>query len=275
MATNFPTQLAPGTWDALNRILTYIREVEAGSANCLRQLRANPDQHQQIRQNAILNRNRLLDLTRERATPFGRAFSVAIKEEGKSMAELLDMYTNRLRNDPARMSQMVSPLDRFRSAVRAVGRSTDVEQGTDWTRARLEYLRDFLRTASLNISSTLSEDIIRAAGRTSPFVNKLAYAAAGLGVAMGFCAGTLALVSFVDSEAISRQVLDTLSIANYRQFMLSAAGIGATLGSGYVVQKVGETYIVRHAQTRIRVGTVVLLQLSMSLFLMWIFGFLT
>lgn len=272
VATNFPAQLAPGTWDALNRIVTYIKQVEQNSANCLRQLHADPDRHQQIRQFAITNRNRLLDATRESATPFGRAISVALKEEGKTMAELLDIYTSRMRGNAARLASTVSPLDRFRAAAHAVRRSSDLEQGTDWHRARIEYLRDILRTASRNISIALSEDIIRASGRSNATVNKIAYTMAGLGIAVGFAAGTLAIVSFVNSEAVSQQVLDTFSITNYRQLMFSATSVGSALGTGYVVQKVGEMHVVRHAQTRVRVGTVILLQVSMSLFLMYILG---
>jgi len=272
MQFNTVAMVAPGTWDAFNRVVNYMTTAEKNATALLLAMQNNPGEHRRIAQQAVELRNQLLEATRGRSTPFGRAFSEALKEEGKNFAELLDMYKQRISNNSA---QLVSPIDRFRAAARAVAGQRyppgDLESGNDfWQRARIDYLREILRAAASNYSPKVSEHVIRASGRTNLTVNRFAYASLGLGVAVTMVGACIAIAAFPGDVSISNGVLDALSITNWETAVRAGVGTLASLGTGTVARRIGTATAVRNLTVQGRVGTVVILHVGMLFLLMWL-----
>lgn len=269
---NTLSMAAPGTWDAFNRITTYISQAERNAGEILRRMAENPGAHRQHAEEAVNLRNRLLEAVRGRSTPFGRAFSEALKEEGKTYAELLDMYAQRVRAGPA---QLITPRDRFRAAVHAVARPANVprpleERDGFWGGARVTYLCEIMRAAATKVSPAISEHIIRASGRTNLLVNRMAYMQAGLGIAALMVGGSIVIAAFAGDQHISEEVLNALSITNWETGVRAGVNTLAALGTGTVARKIGSSMVVRNLDVRGRIGTVVILHVGMIFLLMWL-----
>lgn len=100
---SIPTLVATGTWDSMLRLVYYLREVQASSQRSLHALNANPNltPHQllQLQAQVVQRRNEILDTMRSWITPFGRAFSRALKEEGLTHQRIVARYTLRVLQD--------------------------------------------------------------------------------------------------------------------------------------------------------------------------------
>lgn len=269
---NTVAMTAPGTWDGFNRILNYIGQAERQASELLQQMLNNPHDHRRLAEDAVAIRNQLLNVIRAKSTPFARAFSEALKEEGKTFAELLDLYSARVQIRPA---QLIAPIDRFRAAARAVTEHSHTLIGAPpghpaWTGARISYLREIMRAAGTNFSPKVSEHIIRASGRTNLTVNRLAYAQATLGIAAILVGGTIAIAAFAGDQSISEGVLNTLSITDWQTGVRAGASTLATLGTGTVARRIGTTMVVRNLNVGGRIGTVAIAHLGMLFLLMWL-----
>jgi hypothetical protein len=96
--------IGPSGWDSIVRLVGYWREVGNNAERLLRQL-ADPEltvtMHDMLdlQRQAVEDRNRILQQMRSLITPFGRAFSEALKEEGAHYEVILARYLLRTLQD--------------------------------------------------------------------------------------------------------------------------------------------------------------------------------
>ncbi|MGY1617340.1 DUF4157 domain-containing protein [Geodermatophilus sp. SYSU D00691] len=119
-------------YDAHVRLTYYVDEARTISQQVLDDLDSGRVDHRQARELASRLRNEALNATRERLTPGGAAVSEAIKEEGRTLPELLAIYSERIvRSDPARFGLSVADLanpERVRAVARGIQDSEEVSR---------------------------------------------------------------------------------------------------------------------------------------------------
>lgn len=268
---NVPGSLITSTYDSLRRIIVYIRGAERNAELMLQNMINDPTNHRQYRAQAIQARNELLTNMRRYNTPFARAFSVAIKEEGKRIEELVEMYMERIRQSDNR--NLITPTDRFRSAVTAVMVGRDGQSGeTDWIQARKINSILLLRSFARQLSPEISRRIINASGRTNKLVNIVAYSTSFLGIAAGITASGLAIAVYNGDESVSQEILDTLTITSTTAVVSASASVLTQLGSGLISEQVGQTNWLRRKSTMQKVGFVIFIPLFFSILVAIILG---
>ncbi|MFL5357070.1 peptidoglycan-binding domain-containing protein [Archangium sp.] len=160
-------------YDANIRITQYVHPARQLAQQFLADVESGKLSHLEGRQLASSQRNELLTLTREKLTPGGRAFSEAIKDEGKTLSELIHKYSRKLLvESPDLMKQYgLKTLDPKSPLFDAALYERTIEE--------------------VGRSERISMEIIKAAGRTGKAVTLMARVSrvagpvgAGLGLVM-------------------------------------------------------------------------------------------
>lgn len=159
-------------YDSKIRLDNYVVEAEKISSTILEDYKTGKISHMDARLKAVTERNEALAITRDRLSPGGRAFSRAIKEEGKSVEDLVSKYAlQEIAKDPVKYGiKTIDPKSALYDEI-----------------ALQNALKEVGKTAKI------SEDIIIAAGRTSKAVTAVARIGkiagpAGLAVGLGLSA---------------------------------------------------------------------------------------
>jgi len=124
-------------YDANIRVTQYVQPAKQLAQQFLTDVESGKISHLEGRQLASSQRNELLRLTREKLTPGGRAFSEAIKDEGKTLSELIHKYSRKVLEDSPDLLKQYglktmepkSPLfdaAAYERAIEQVGRSEQV-----------------------------------------------------------------------------------------------------------------------------------------------------
>lgn len=150
-------------YDANVRIKNYVEPVKKLSQQVLDDYNAGKLSHLEAREAAASGRNAALSEARGKLSPGGRAFSEGIKEEGMTLEQLAAKYADKaVRADPAKFglaAEEVSNASKFASAVEKA-----------------------------KTSAVVSEEIIKAAGRTGravTIVARVSRVAGPAGMAVG------------------------------------------------------------------------------------------
>ncbi|HMV67570.1 MAG TPA: hypothetical protein PKA64_12025 [Myxococcota bacterium] len=173
-------------WDAHVRLSSYVAPARTMAADILRRVDRGELDHLAARQMAVEGRNDLLGATRERLSPGGRAFSRALKEEGRSMGALTSTYVGRV------VEASPELLERY--GLTGVGRGTPA-----WESGMSRAL------AELGETEAISREIIRASGRNSRAVTGVARVSRVLGpagVALGLGVSAYEIVNAPEGEAL-------------------------------------------------------------------------
>lgn len=188
-------------WDSAVRMRSYVDESRRISQQLLDDVDAGRLTHQQARQLAQTLRNQALLDTREQLTPGGRAVSEAIKEEGKSLPELVETYSRRIvRQNPARFG--LRPQDLADEALVARAART------------------------IESSDEVSRAIISAAGRT----NRAMTVVARVGRVAG-PVGAAASLAMSGYEIVNAEPgVDTARVAAREAGGFAGGWVGATAG---------------------------------------------
>jgi hypothetical protein len=146
---------AISAYDAQIRLKYYVRPAQDLARQILADVNSGQLPASTGRDLAVAGRNEALNASRERLTPGGRAFSRAMKEEGKTVPELIERYSRRLiDNNPE---------------LRARYGLDTLEAGSEAYRTRYnQVLRE------IGESSEVSTEIIRAAGRPNRIITGVA-----------------------------------------------------------------------------------------------------
>jgi len=142
-------------YDAQMRLKYYVRPAEDLARRILADVNAGRISPAVGRDMAVAGRNQALHDTRSRLSPGGRSFSRAMKEEGKTVSELINRYSRRLIDQ--------HPDIRSRYGLDAIDASSDAY--------RIRY-NQVLR--EIGESSEVSTEIIRAAGRPNRIITGVA-----------------------------------------------------------------------------------------------------
>jgi len=260
-----PSTFVTVTYDSLIRMLRYVKTAERQAQFLVGQLANNPGQHLVLRAQAQTQRNQTLDLFRRRITPFGRAFSEALKEEGKTLAELILYYQTNTKTGlgkPEIMAEVLAQVHdrkrRFRDMGRAViaaqntgrtaaqitGRAAyDIESGAPdaafWTDARKNYLLERMRTYSRCASSIVSRQIISGSGRTNKTINLIAKISATTGIGVIIAGGVISVLWF-GFDAVPRELSDWFTYPTVESAIRSTALTVGGLGGGLLARGVGQ-----------------------------------
>ncbi|MEO8024083.1 hypothetical protein [Polaromonas sp.] len=280
-----PSTFVTVTYDSLIRMLRYVKTAERQAQFLLGQLANHPDHHLALRAHAQTQRNQTLDLFRRRITPFGRAFSEALKEEGKTLAELILYYqtnTNTGLGKPEIMAEVLAKVKqrRFRDMGRAViaaqsdmrradiaaqrtGRAAyDIESGAPdaafWTAARKNYLFERLRTYSRCSSEIVSRQIIGGSGRTNKTINIIAKISATTGIGVIIAGGVISVLWF-GFDAVPRELSDWLTFPTVESAVRATALTVGGLGGGLLARGVG--HCMHALPTGVRVTGVITTQI--------------
>jgi hypothetical protein len=143
-------------YDANVRVTQYVRPAEKLAENLLADVESGKLSHMQARQTAHAQRNGLLASTREKLTPGGREFSKALKEEGRTLSELLHKYSRKVLEE--------SPELLKRHGLKTLSPRSPLFDAALYEQAIEE----------LGRSEQVSKELIKAAGRTSKPVTALA-----------------------------------------------------------------------------------------------------
>lgn len=118
--------------DSFVRIQMYVNEARRMSQHILEDVRTGRIAHEEARRLANRMRNDLLQKSREKLTPGGRAISRAVKEEGMSLGQLLAKYSEKIvRDNPARFGLRAADLSdvaRVRAAAETIENSSEVSR---------------------------------------------------------------------------------------------------------------------------------------------------
>jgi hypothetical protein len=136
-------------YDANVRIKNYVEPVKELSKKVLEDYQSGKLSHLEAREAAASGRNAALGDTRGKLSPGGRAFSEGIKEEGMTLEQLASKYaTQAVKADPAK----------FGLAAEEVGNASKFASAVEKAKS----------------SAVVSEEIIKAAGRTGKAVTVVA-----------------------------------------------------------------------------------------------------
>lgn len=192
--------------DAHVRIRSYVEPARSLAKDLLKRVEAGELDHMSGRTMAVTGRNELLGKTRAQLSPGGRAFSKALKEEGRSLEALVARYTQRVvESDPQRMAQY---------GLEGAAKGSD-----DWKRGMRSAVQD------LGDSPEVSREIIKAAGRSNKVVTGVARVSRVLGpVGSGL---SLGLSSY---EIVNAPEGERLHVASKELGGMAGGTLGAVAG---------------------------------------------
>jgi hypothetical protein len=144
------------SYDSRVRLNQYVDPAKQAAERVLNDLEAGRISHLDARALAAGQRNDLLTSTRQQLSPGGRALSRALKEEGKTLPELVQRYAHRLLENSPELRQRH-------------GLSTLDPNSRLFNRALYEQAVE-----ELGRSEAVSREIIRAAGRPNATVTAVA-----------------------------------------------------------------------------------------------------
>ncbi len=196
-------------YDAHKRLKHYVKPAQELAKRIRADVVAGKVGHIAGSEQAIAGRNLLLKETRGKLSPGARAFSKAIKEEGKTAAELIDKYSKELlASDPK---------------IRARYGLDVLEEGSDLYKARY---KEILR--KIGQTEDVSMEIISAAGRTGRVVTGVAKVTKVLGPV-----GTLASLGISGYEIYDAPASQKLHVVAREAGGFAGGTLGA-IGGGMV-----------------------------------------
>ncbi len=152
----FTANAAIQGYDAMIRVDNYVRPAEDLAKKILADVESGKITHFEGRDAAFGGRNDLLAAAREKLSPGGRSFSKAIKEEGKALPDLIAKYARKL--------LVESP-----ELMKKYGLETLDSASLAFDAAKYK-----AALAELAETAEISNEIIKAAGRTSRIVTGVA-----------------------------------------------------------------------------------------------------
>jgi hypothetical protein len=280
---NLVAFFGPGGWDSVMRILLYVSRAEESARGLLEELAdggAVPMTEEALgtfQRRAVDQRNALLLHMRDMITPFGRAFSEALKDEGKALQELLLKYTLRALSSRQTVHDLLglvnlnrrgarwvvddlvdllggaapNPLssshrtlqDVYADAIsRAAGALDEQRFASLLARAARGRRHRLARMLLLRFSASreVTQALVEASGRTNPQITTLAKVWGGLS-ALAIVGSLTVTIVYAADVKVPRHVLNALALPGTTPVSLAstAAQIVSSLGMGYVAQQVG------------------------------------
>ncbi|HEX8441829.1 peptidoglycan-binding domain-containing protein [Archangium sp.] len=206
----FTANSAIQSFDSRVRLNQYVDPAQQAAARVLNDLEAGRISHMDARIMASGQRNALLTSTRQQLSPGGRALSRALKEEGKTLPELVQRYAHRLLEN--------SPELRRQHGLSTLDPNSRLFNRALYTRAVEE----------LGRSEAVSREIIHAAGRPNATVTAVARFSRVAGPAA--VVGGLALSGYEIRNAPEGQRLYTAG----REASGIGGGVIGSMGGGLV-----------------------------------------
>jgi hypothetical protein len=308
-AFNVVSFFGPGGYDSFMRLTSYVRGAEASARGLLRELGDSEGLGEggmeELQQRAVNQRNELLSHMRRWITPFGRAFSEAIKDEGKSVEELVAKYLLRVLQDEERLASVLArlrpsentlddlltlldpdhgPVNGGSDAIRVYAGRLARSAGELTDGALLRAIRKGRRKRSkgrqldetlslllrLAASPEVTETLIRASGRTNGRINVLSKTWGGL-TAVAIVGGLSVTVVYLSGVSLPPQVLTSLGFPGTTPLSLASTGtqVLAGLGAGLVALPVERGVCcltcIKRASTGVRCGVVITVYIVLTL----------
>ena len=200
----FTANAAIQSYDATVRVNDYVKPAEDLATKVFEDYKSGKISHLQAREMASQARNELLAATRQKLSPGGKAFSEAIKEEGKTLPELVTKYSeSALKKNPELSAKY---------GLKTLDKTSPLFEAAKYETAMRE----------VGESALASEEIIKAAGRTGKTITVLAKftkVAGPIGTAIGVGISGYEVITAPEGEKLDVFGRETSGLA------------GGTLGS--------------------------------------------
>lgn len=275
--------LSPTVWDSFMRLIGYVRAAQARSRNLITQLQGAADDNatRAIVQQAVEGRNKLLERFRGRIFPFGRAFSIILKDEGLSVEAALNRYTGRILVDEAALTRIFAVLLEQGVLTEEARRdlyyhftgeeNTDPIMSPNGVRDFTDAVRNLDRQTMLNRinecqgrqcynilqrvrgSDIVARRVVEASGRTRKWVNVLSGFIGGTATLAIMSGGVITIVYLAGGCSLPRSVMDVFGAVGVTPRTLVSGGgqLAGSLAGQFTLDAVagGRTCCVRRYRT--------------------------